>query len=974
MTYKKNILTIILTLVLLPLVVYAQIKIHKHLSTADGLVDNKVLSIFQDSKGYLWFGTFGGVSKWDGNSFTNITKTDGLPSPAILDIAETPDGTMLFSTYGKGFVTYKDGIIDTINKDDGLNSNMVFRFQKIVDETIIISDKPQKFKLGKIIDYPNIPDLLKKGIASIIIEENGDTYLSSRIGGFYVKEGNFEKLFTVDDGLITNKIYAMKKDYDNNILIGTYEGINKYKDGKISTLKYKGKPIKAFIGEIVVAKDSTNYYASEIGLIIEKGNNVEILTTENGLLENDIVHIFEDNVGNIYLGYNKKGISIFKPNRFTNYIAGINEDKFIANSIIQTKDSKIFLGTNKGLTDLSENKKLKNIDLTNNTILSLAIDKNDKLIIGTKRGFNILSDSKVEKYFLGNNSNNGIYCMDISSDGNILMGVRRKGIIIFTPNELTNSKFIDDLKKLPHPLKQEKVNGGILTYVTSRNGLQNTFILSLLNCSDSTLVLGYQGGGISFLKDGIFKHLKKEDGLTDGIVTTIFEDKTGAYWFGTRTGGISIYQNGLFDTINVDNGLSSNDIRGIVQVNEYMYVSTANGFNVLVKYSDGYFVRQINEDDGLASNNCNRNAILLDNENNILIGTSKGISKYNPSADKIISTPPKIILTGLKIFNEKYSLDKFIKEKELKYDQNYLKFYFTGMNLSAPEKTKYKFRLSNLDKDWIETNNNTALYTFLDNGKYTFEVKAGNEWGYWSNPIILSFVITPPWWETWWFRLAVISFIGGLLWAAFQYRLNYLLKLERLRTKIASDLHDEVGSLLTQISLNVDLLSYTKDENKRIEKSNLIRNKSKEVINMMSDVIWSIDSRNDDMESLVYRIQNFAESFLKQKNIALNFSNKIENMHKPLKINFRQNIMMIAKEAINNAVKYSDCKIIEILLTYKNNIFEMIISDDGKGFDIGNIKRGNGINNIKMRANLIDAKVEFINDNGCKIHLTKSKL
>jgi signal transduction histidine kinase len=179
---------------------------------------------------------------------------------------------------------------------------------------------------------------------------------------------------------------------------------------------------------------------------------------------------------------------------------------------------------------------------------------------------------------------------------------------------------------------------------------------------------------------------------------------------------------------------------------------------------------------------------------------------------------------------------------------------------------------------------------------------------------------------------------------------------------------------LTQISINVDSLSYTKDENKRIEKSSFIRSKSSEVINMMSDVIWSIDSRNDTLESLVDRIHNFALNFLEQKEIVLKFDNQINNLNKNLKIDFRQNVMMITKEAINNSVKYSECDKINIILKYDDKKFEMIISDNGKGIDFENVKLGNGLKNMKMRADLIDAEIKFRNCDGMTIHLTKKKI
>ncbi len=941
--------------------IHAQVRIHKHITTEDGLVDNKILSMIQDSKGYLWFGTYSGVSKWDGNNFENMTTNDGLTSPAILDIVEMPDSTLLFSTYGKGFVTYKNGIIDTFNTTDGLSSNMIYRFQDGKDYALLFSDKLQKFQSGKIIDYPIQPEILEGSLSNMELEENGNKYLSSRTGGFYVKEGKFEKLFTTKDGLFSNKISVMMKDFNDNILIGTYEGINKYKDGKITTLDYKNKSIKGFINNIMVANDSTIYYSCEFGLVVEKGKSIEILTTKNGLLENEVQLTLEDNKGNIFIGYSNAGISIYKPNRFTNYVSYTDDDKFIPNSIVQDNNSNLIIGTNNGLTNLSNKRIVEYNQLTNNTVLSLTVDKSNNLFIGTKRGFNILSDNVLEKYLLGNKSNNGINDIALSYDGDVLLAVRRQGIVAFTPDEQSNKKFITSFLNSSNPPEQEKVKGGTLSYITLKNGLQNTFILDLLNAKDSTLVIGYQGRGVSFYKDGVFKHINKEDGLTDGVVTTIFEDANGDFWFGTRTGGISIYQNGIFDTINVSNGLSSNDIRGIVKVNDKVYVSTANGLNVIVKYSDGYFVRKLYEVDGLASNSCSRNAFLLDKDNNIWIGTSKGISKFDPSSDNIISTPPKINIIGIELFNEKYPLDNIIKTQELNYDQNYIKFIYTGINLTAPNKVIFKYKLNGVDKDWIESNVTYANYTNLDDGDYTFEVKARNEWGFWSKPTSLPFTINPAWWETWWFYTLTIFSIGSLIAFIVSYRYRQLLAVEKIRNKISTDLHDSIGSGLSEITILSELLNAQPNAKVDDFKNGLenISVTARSLVGNMSDIVWLVNPSKDSLRDLLLRLHDSYQEVLGQANISFEIKNieKLENMK--LSMTFRQHLFLLFKEAINNALKYSKCSQLILDIDQSGKDLYLSLYDNGIGFDLSNHKAGNGLINMQNRAKQINGNLKI---------------
>ncbi|MCB9219920.1 MAG: hypothetical protein H6610_10740 [Ignavibacteriales bacterium] len=981
---------LILILTLIVSQTFAQIKVHKHLTIDDGLISNEVLSIVQDSKGYMWFATFKGISIWDGNNFKNIKKENGLTSSAVLNLLETSDSTMVINTFGKGIVTIKNNVFDTIDTEDGLTTNFVTKIRLLNDEPIIVSSAPQVLQNGKLKSFLTKPELINGPITDFIIDGDGTIYITSR-NGFYVKTKDKETLYTTKDGLLTNITSFLKKDFNGNILIGSSLGLNKYNNGIISTLEFNGKPVNWTIADILCAKDGTNYYSGDNGLLIEKNGKVELLTIENGLLENPIFTLGEDKSGNIYLGYSRGGISIYTPEKFTNY----EGEEFAANSILQY-NNEFLLGTENGIAVLSD-KSIKSITMKNGIIsnyIRSITKKNNDIFIGTDAGLNILNKNKIISSIKTDKATQGIYDIEFSKFGDLVLSVRRQGITLISDQKNYQNPFItsfintiDTTNKgnarghganvfLSKKNNNDKINGKIFNYINRSNGILSSWILDMLFTRDSTLVLGYHGSGVSFYKNGILKHFGKDEGLSNGIVQILLEDSENNLWIGTAQGGICIYKNGIIvDTLNVKKGLTSDDVRGIVQYsNNLFYVITDNGLNVITKKGNDFFIRQIKKEDGLISNNCNRNALYVDNDKNLWIGTTKGVSIFNPKTDKPITEPPKVYITGLEVFNESFPLEKLKNSNRLNYDQNYLKFIYSGINLSAPKKTIYKYKLVGVDKDWVTSKENNVQYTSLEKGEYLFEVKAKNQWGYWSEPAQLAFVINPAWWETWWTRLMFVVTLGFLLWLAFQYRLNYLLKLERLRTKIASDLHDEVGSMLTQISLNVDFLSFTNDEKKKEEKSNFIRSKSKEIISIMNDIVWSIDSRNDNLESLVGRINNFAFDHCSQKDISLNFIKNIDNPNKPLKITFRQNIMLIAKEAINNAVKYSDCSELIVKIKNSKNGFELLIKDNGKGFDIENVRKGSGLKNMKMRAESINANIDFTNENGFSVKVTKDKI
>lgn len=394
------------------------------------------------------------------------------------------------------------------------------------------------------------------------------------------------------------------------------------------------------------------------------------------------------------------------------------------------------------------------------------------------------------------------------------------------------------------------------------------------------------------------------------------------------------------------------------------------------------------ESDGIISSDLH--SLFLDNHGRIFITTLNGLTWFFPNEIQDDTVQRKVVFTDFKIYNRSvkignpesipdYSLPGHVsqlKSVTLDHKHSFFSIEFAAMEFMAPNKIQYAYKLDGFDQEWVEIGNrNFASYTNLDPGNYTFKVKAANPDGFWGNQIAsLSIIINPPFWQTWWFIVVVILLIGGLIYFGHLYRLSQSLKIERLRTKIASDLHDEVGSSLTRISIYSDLLQNGSNESERTNYLSRISAMSREIVSTMSDIVWSIDNRSDTASALLFRMKDFATELLQPKNIRFDF--KVSGVQDKTIMDpiLRQNIYLIFKESINNIVKHSAASLVVVDITNDSHEFKMTIKDNGKGFTVDQNQRGNGLRNMDRRASAIQGLIEFTNQNGTQVIFTRKAL
>ncbi len=319
-------------------------------------------------------------------------------------------------------------------------------------------------------------------------------------------------------------------------------------------------------------------------------------------------------------------------------------------------------------------------------------------------------------------------------------------------------------------------------------------------------------------------------------------------------------------------------------------------------------------------------------------------------------------------------LPKNIDKIELAYNDKMLQFNFALLNYNSLDSRFYKYKLEGYDTRWSSAQKeNYVKFTSLPPGKYVFKVKGSIKGDNWDNEVLsVPIIVHQAWFRTWWFwglcTLSLGLIIYSLLYFYFKQKLEKRLAIEKLRTKISSDLHDDVGSILTGLAMQSEILEYTIDE-KNKKKVSRLSQLSRSAMSRMRDAVWTMDARRDNWDALMDRMNEFAFENLEPKGIKHHVVQTGIKPHEKMATELRQHLYLIFKEAITNIVKHSNADEVKVLLKKEKGKFTFSIHDNGTTSQGKSKSAGQGLSNIKMRAGEINAKLDIRQEDGFLIFL-----
>lgn len=500
---------------------------------------------------------------------------------------------------------------------------------------------------------------------------------------------------------------------------------------------------------------------------------------------------------------------------------------------------------------------------------------------------------------------------------------------------------------------------------------------ALTEAPDGNIWIGSVDG--LYVYDYKTRHVKKYvygDARTVSEIRSIYFSGNNDVWIGTNTGGLNHLDisKKTFTAFTTDDGLPNNSIYTILEDHKgFLWLGTNAGlcrFNIT-----DHSVRNFIPRDGIQNFEFNTNAIAVTTDGRFCFGGRTGFNIFSPDLMNAGFPPPPVVITSFKIFDKEYPVPDSILH--LRHDQNSCSFDFAALNYYRSNDNQYAYMLQGADKDWIKSGGrHYTSYNNLSPGKYTFKVRAANYTGTWNNTITsVQFIIRPAWYNTLWFRIAMAVFFVAVIYSLYRYRLAQVMKLQALRNGIASDLHDEIGSTLSSISLSSTIIqNKLNGDNSEIQK--LLQQVSTNTDNMMealSDIVWAINTKNDRFDNVLNRMRAFAIEILEPCGVSIQFNASEDVMDMQLDMRQRKNLYLIFKEAINNTAKYAACKNVLININRESTRIIMLeIRDDGKGFEMTSLNNkekilsGNGIRNMRKRAEELNGKIiiDSVNNKG----------
>jgi signal transduction histidine kinase/ligand-binding sensor domain-containing protein len=985
----------------------------KTYTTADGLPVDLVMRIKRDSHGFLWFCTRDGLSKFDGYQFTNYGKQQGLPHPHVNDLIESRAGTYWVATNGGGVCSFNPAERAPANSatrfkvyslEHNPASNLVNRLCEDrqgriwagTDEGLFYFDKAQDRFIAA------VPDAVE--IYSLLVDRQGVLWIgASKQLWRRSPEGQLVR-YSFQVAKNSGRIFALLEADQGKLWVGGYAGLFELEPRLLppaDSVLQAGKT-KAWLNHftsadgglmgtvedlyqapdghlwIVASPDFTTTLGG--GLLEFDGQRFQRYRKAQGLTSDLLKCLAEDSEGNFWLGSVDGAMKITR-NGFTTF--GENDGLLRGPiAMFENKAGELCVITEKGMgvnyfadgrfvsTRFNLPKALQNSMLWGSGQITLQ-DRAGDWWIPTKKGLmQFPRATRMEQlaqarpkahYLLGSNRDwFDIFRMFEDSRGDIWVGLASNVKNALVKWERASEKF---------------------RHYTEADGVPPVKPPTAF-CEDpyGNLWIGLYGGGLLRYAAGRFTLFGSADGLPSGYICHLYLDRSKRLWISSSSDGLGRIddvkaERPTFVRLTIANGLSSNVVYSVTEDQwGRIYIGTPRGVDRLNPVTGN--IKRYTAADGLPKSG---GALgFRDRHGAIWFSGSYELARLVPKPDEQLSPPP-VLITGLHAAGIAQPIadlgETDMRGLELGPSQNHLQIEFVGLAFGAGETLQYQYKLEGADRDWQPlTALRTVNYANLAPRSYRFLVRAVNTEGVFSPaPAGLQFTVLAPFWRRWWFITLSVLVLALAVYADFRNLVRRRLALERIRARIAADLHDDIGANLTKITILSEVAHHQLGQAKQPAQNALqsIAHISRESVASMRDIVWAINPKRDRLLDLTRRMRSFCSDIFTNRNIGFRFRGPDRDRELRLNPEVRRDVFLIFKEAVNNIVRHSQCTQATIELRVEGHSLELSVSDDGKGIDASAADEGQGLSSMRRRAEDFGGQLEIISehDSGTTVRL-----
>jgi len=980
-------------------------------SGADGLASSSVGCIVRDSRDFLWFCTAEGLSRFDGYTFTNYGTAQGLPSGGAFDFLETRNGEYWVATAdaisrfdpewsktgGALFEVHAVPHSKTGSQACEMAEAPAGGIWCVTNGALRRFDCPrghfERIELGR-----------ELGWTCLFPDRDGSLWLGTLEGPLVHRwaDGRVETLGGVEGLPVRNgRTSAIFRDRAARLWVATWDGLY-----------------------LLCAHPTKGRRAVE-----------RIYSQRDGLAGKVVFDVFQSRSGRLWVGL-EKGLSERvpggpgKPERFRSYSArkgfdmpGI-EGPAVDNFAEDANGNLWFSGAGAtrlaagGFTTYTSEDGLKS-----NSIQAIVEDREGRLIAMSAdpqpRFFNVFDGEGFSSFMprmparaAGFTWGHGqIHFQDhtgvwwVAGDAGLCRypRVARVENLAYIPPErvfttrdgLPSNTVFRLFEDSRGDIWISLIGPDVVTRWSRRDGAIQNFQegqasrplgtpTSFAEDRTGSIWMGFFWHDLARYRHGRFEVFTTAEGLPAGVVTCLLTDHAGRLWIATSRGGLGRVdhpelEHPQFRFYTSNSGLSSNTVRSLTEdLAGRIYLSTPRGIDRLNPENGN--VRHYPDAEGLRLVEA---PVAYRDRHGILWFGGDGLKKFVPGLQDEPPQPPPIRITRLNVSGHDRPVSELgetrIEGLRLRPEDNLVQIDFAGLNFSVGDIIRYQYKLEGADGEWgPPVDNRTVTYASLSAGAYRFLVRTVDGDGLVSpTPATVAFIVLPPLWQRWWFLAGMTALVSlGAVWLH-RYRVRQVLELERIRTRIATDLHDDIGSSLTQIAILSEVARRSEEGGITESGAALARiaDLSREVVDSLGEIVWAINPQRERLSDLAYRMRRFSSDVLTARDIDFDLVAPANADHIALRAEVRRHIYLIFKECVHNVVRHAGCRHVEIRLQLEAGWLSMKVSDDGKGFPappMGGRGPGNGFASMEQRVREMGAHLEIHSEPGCGTTITLS--